>query len=84
MTAEEYIKSKRHEDYPGGHLCYTVSEADALIAIKMARIENKIQASNYGGMTGWICTKCGGVYSPTMTYCPNCNAIDLSKVTCKL
>lgn len=39
MTAEEYIKSKRREDYPGGHLCYTVSEKDALKAIEMARNE---------------------------------------------
>lgn len=84
MTPEEYIKLKRHEDYPGGHLCYTVSEADALKAIEMARNEKTIPASNYGGTTGWICPKCGGVYSPTMTYCPNCNGIDLSKVTCKL
>lgn len=22
MTPEEYIKSKRHEDYPGGHWAY--------------------------------------------------------------
>lgn len=39
MTPEEYIKSKRREDYPGGHLCYTVSEEDALKAIEMARNE---------------------------------------------
>lgn len=39
MTPEEYIKSKRREDYPGGHLCYTVSEEDALKAIETARNE---------------------------------------------
>lgn len=42
MTAEEYIKSKRREDYPGGHLCYTVTEEDALKAIEMARNEKNI------------------------------------------
>lgn len=41
MTAEEYIKSKRIEDYPGGHLCYMVSEEDALKAVEMAREEEQ-------------------------------------------
>lgn len=43
MTPEEYIKSKRREDYPGGHLCYIVSEKDALKAIEMARNEKQIK-----------------------------------------
>lgn len=84
MTAEEYIKSKRIESYPGGHLCYTVSEDDAMKAIEMAREEGKAPATNVAGLTGWICPKCGGVYSPYTSQCPHCTTIDLSKVTCQL
>lgn len=39
MTPEEYIKSKRREDYPGGQFCYTVPEETALKAVEMARQE---------------------------------------------
>lgn len=45
MTAEEYIKSRRIESYPGGQLCYSVSEKDALKAIEMARSERKTDLS---------------------------------------
>ena len=41
MTPEEYIKSKRREDYPGGQLCYIVSEETALKAVEMAREEKE-------------------------------------------
>lgn len=81
MTAEEYIKSKRHEDYPGGHLCYTVTEQDALKAIEMARNEN---TNNAVGMQGWICPKCGRVYSPYTSRCSFCGNADNFKITCKL
>ena len=80
MTAEEYIKSKRHEDYPGGHLCYTVSEEDALKAIEMARYEVKDKAV---GMQGWVCPKCGRVYSPYISMCSYCGNVDIFRVTCK-
>lgn len=70
MTAEEYIASKRHEDYPGGHLCHTVSEEDALKAIQMVRNE---KVNNTVGMQGWICPKCGRVYSPTTSMCSYCS-----------
>lgn len=69
MTAEEYIKSKKHEDYPGGHLCYTVSEEDALKAIEMARNEKQ---NNSVGLQGWVCPKCGRVYSPYTSMCKFC------------
>jgi hypothetical protein len=81
MTPEEYIKSKRHEDYPGGHLCYTVSEEDALKAIEMARNENK---NNTAAMQGWICPKCGRVYSPYTSMCSHCGNANDFKITCKL
>ncbi len=70
MTAEEYIASERHEDYPGGRLCYMVSEEDALKAIEMARNE---KVNNTVGMQGWICPKCGRVYSPTTSMCSYCS-----------
>lgn len=41
MTAEEYINRAKREDYPGGHLTYTLSVDDALEAVKLAREENK-------------------------------------------
>lgn len=81
MTPEEYIKSKRREDYPGGHLCYTVSEEDALKAIEMARNE---KTNNTVGMQGWICPKCGRVYSPYTSMCKFCGDSNDFKVTCKL
>lgn len=82
MTAEEYIKSKRIESYPGGQLCYTVSEDDAMKAIEMAREEAKAQSTNAVGLTGWICPKCGRVYSPYTSACSYCGGIDFSKITC--
>lgn len=79
MTAEDYIKSKRHEDYPGGHLCYTVSEEDALKAVEMARNEKN---NNNVGMQGWICPKCGRVYSPYKSRCSYCGNAEDFKVNC--
>lgn len=76
MTPEEYIKSKRREDYPGGKLCYIVSEEIALEAVKMAREENKVSSiQNQGifGQQGWICPKCGRVYSPFTSMCSFCS-----------
>lgn len=80
MTPEEYIESKRHEDYSGGHLCYTVSEEDTLKAIEMARNEK----TSTVGMQGWICPKCGRVYSPYTSQCTFCGNADNFKITCKL
>ena len=76
MTPEEYIKSKRREDYPGGQLCYTVSEETALEAVRMAREEkdnSAIQNTGIFGQQGWICPKCGRVYSPFTSMCSFCS-----------
>lgn len=81
MTAEEYIKSKRVEDYEGGNLYYLVSEEDALKAIEIARNENK---NNAVGMQGWICPKCGRVYSPYTSRCTFCGNSDYFMVNCKI
>lgn len=81
MTAEEYIKSKRLEDDRLGNLCYTVTEQDALKAIEMARNGN---TNNVVGMQGWICPKCGRVYSPYTSRCSFCGNADNFKITCKL
>lgn len=84
MTSEEYIKSKRREDYPGGQLCYIVSEETALEAVKMAREENKVSSiKNPGifGQQGWICPKCGRVYSPFTSMCSFCSNDNIFKIT---
>ncbi len=80
MTSEEYIKSKRQEDYPGGHLCYRVSEEDAMKAVEMARSEKA--SKGVFGQQGWICPKCGRVYSPYTSMCSFCYNVDLSHVKC--
>lgn len=81
MTAEEYIKSKRVEDCAGGHFYYRVSEEDALKAIEMARNE---KTNNVFGMQGWICPKCGRVYSHYTSRCTFCGNADDFKITCKM
>lgn len=78
MTAEEYIKLNMEEDYPGGLLCYRVSEEDALKAVEMARNEKTDQC--VFGQQGWICPKCGRVYSPYTPMCKFCHNEDFSHV----
>lgn len=80
MTAEEYIKLKRQEDYTCGHLCYMISEEDALKAVEMARSEKASQGTF--GQQGWICPKCGRVYSPYISMCSYCYKVDFSHVQC--
>lgn len=84
--AEEYIKRNRIESMPGGHVCYMVSEEDALEAIRLAREENPEQKPS--GLSGWICPKCGRPVSPfesTCQFCagpmvPTCNESDKFQV----
>lgn len=35
----------------------------------------------FGNSTGWVCPKCGYVYSPTHYSCDNCNRPDNEKYT---
>lgn len=81
MTAEEYIKSKSMEDCAGGHYYRRVSVDDALKAIEMARSE---KTNNAVGMRGWICPKCGRVYSPFTSSCSFCGNADNFRVTCNI
>lgn len=37
--AEEYINKKKVEDYPGGHLCYSLSEENTIKAVEIAEQE---------------------------------------------
>lgn len=79
MTPEEYIKSKtctiKSDDFIlEGPLYHKASKdvvevSDAYTAIRMARNENK---NSTVGMQGWICPKCGRVYSPYTSMCKFC------------
>ncbi len=42
--AEEYINKKKHEDYPGGHLCYQLSDENAKKAVEIAEEEMRERA----------------------------------------
>lgn len=71
MTPEEFIQSKVINDNGyEHHSCEMVAKADALRAIDMARNENK---NNTAAMQGWICPKCGRVYSPYTSMCSHCD-----------
>lgn len=73
MTAEEYLKSKIiHDNGYEPHSVEVVTKIDALKAIQMVRNE---KVNNTVGMQGWICPKCGRVYSPFTHMCWCCGGI---------
>lgn len=43
---------------------------------------NKEQPKYQFHMIGWICPKCGGVYSPWTSCCPKCTPPMDMKITC--
>lgn len=82
MTAEEYINGKVINDNGyEHHSCEIVSKYDALKAIEMARNE---KTNNAVAMHGWICPKCGRVYSPYTSRCSFCGNANDFRVTCKM
>ena len=81
MTAEEYLNSKVIKDNGYEmHSAEVVSKLDALKAIDMARNE---KSNSPIGMQGWICPKCGRVYSPYTSRCSFCGNADDFNITCK-
>lgn len=79
MTAEEFIKLNVIDGHPSCFKCNMVTEKDALKAVEMARSE---KTNPLVGLQGWICPKCGRVYSPYTSCCSFCGNFDFSKVTC--
>lgn len=71
MTPEEFIKLNVIDGHPSCFRCNMVTEEDALKAVEMARKEQRSQ--------GWICPKCGRVYSPNISMCSYCYNKNTSK-----
>lgn len=68
--AKEYIKNKRCEDYPGGHLCYRLSEENAIKAVEIAEEEMEENA-----IESFCKTICGGQNND----CKSCTLIKTFK-----
>lgn len=83
MTPEEYLNKKKTEKFNGRESYYTVSLDNAMKAVEMARSENK-PADNIpaSAIYGWICPKCGRVYSTTVPTCISCRNLEIDRVTC--
>lgn len=83
MTPEEYLNKRKAEQFDGRESYYIVLLDDAMKAVEMARSENK-SADNIPipAQYGWICPKCGRVYSPTVPTCTSCRNFDMFRVTC--
>ena len=84
MTPEEYLKSKQIEYTNGIDTYYRIDIEDAKTAVEMARRENETPAKNTGifGQQGWICPKCGRVYSPFTSMCSYCSNGSNFNITC--
>lgn len=44
--AEEYINKEKHEDYPGGYLCYQLSDEKAKKAVEIDEEEMREKATD--------------------------------------